>query len=706
MVKFFSSRRSIAAMLLLLIPLFSFGQMTEEQLNELLKTGSEQLMVSENSRLMQEDLFYQAEKIADKLLTIKPESANYNYRKGFLRMKIDSDSKGAIPYLEKAVLNTDLNFDAYGVSEKSAPVDAYYHLATCYHLDENIDKAVEMYNKFIANSKSKSELVPIAKLNISQCNVAKTLMAKPNDANLKNLGENVNTSFPDYSPVISLDGSSLYFTSKRPWTNGESDKYRSPSNNYFPEDVYVSYMNTEDSSFMKAKRLEFCSPKRNEATVAVNADERKIYLYQDSTGSGDIYFSDFYASKFNDIEKLKEDKINSKYWETHCMVSDDRSVLFFASDRPGGFGGLDIYMMVRTADSTWTNPINLGAKVNTKYDEDAPFISIDNKRLYFSSNGEKSMGGYDVLMSDLTSDGNWSESVNLGYPLNSTANDIYYTTTIDGSRGYMTSNRKNGYGKNDIYEIFNSYLGVNNLAVFKGLIKTTDNTPLPEDFAINIQLTCNDCDDYEKNRTIYPRLRDGMFMTGLKPCKTYNIVYFNASDNNKMYEETFTTECNLNYQEISRELLLDVEKRQLIFPKDIPATIIETVEINTFENLEFKYYFEYNKNKLFTNKGKLKDFVKDVDRQFKAGRNKMTINIYASASKVPTTTYETNENLTKIRAENMKYDLIEYFEGNSLTKGKVVVTIVTATVDGPEYENDYKNKKKYEPFQFVSLKTE
>ena len=689
-----------------LSPLSLLAQKDDDQLKDLLNNGSEQLLVSENSRMMQEELFYSAEKIADKLLSLKPESANYNYRKGFVRIKIDNDASGAIPYLEKAILNTDINYDAYGVSEKSAPIDAYYHLATCYHQLLDIDKAVSMYNKFISNSSSKSELVPVAQMNVVQCGIARELMANPSYGALKNLGSAINSADPEYAPVISLDGSSLYYTSKRSWQNGESDAFRSVLNNYYPEDIYVSYLNMQDSTFLQSKRMDFCSAKRNEATVAVNSDERKIYLYQDSTGAGDIYFSDFFASKFNDIQKLDNENINTKYWETHCMTSHDGNFIFFASDRPGGFGGLDIYMMAKTIDGSWTKPINLGSKVNTPYNEDAPFISIDNKKLYFSSNGPKSMGGYDILMSDLSANGTWSDAVNLGYPLNTPSNEIYYTTTIDGTRGYLASNREGGFGNTDIYEIFNKKLGVKNMAVFKGTIKTTDGSPLPEDFVVNMKIICDDCDDYDKNRTIYPRLRDGLFMTSLQPCKNYKIVYFNASDNKEMHSETFATECDKNYQEIVRDLLLDVQKRQLVFPKIEEAIEIAEVEVSTFENLQFKQVFEYNKNKLFTNKGKLKDYVKDIDKQFKKGREKVTIKIYSSASKVPTTTYETNEKLALLRAENMKYDLIEYFENNELTKGKVVVTIVSAVVDGPEYENDYKNKEKYEPFQYVTLKTE
>lgn len=694
------------SILLLICLFFSYeanSQMTDEQVFQLIKNGSESQLVSENSRMMQEGFLYHAEMLADKLLTMKNQSSNYNYRKGYLMLEIRKDYEGAIPYFEKAILDTDPNFDAYGVGEKSAPVDAFFHLGTCHHLNENIDKAVEYYTKFIASSKPKSELIPEAKLRLIQCTNAKEAIANPVNVTLKNVGGNVNSKFPEYSPVISLDGGSLYFTSRRPWQDGSTETFRDPSINQYPEDVYVSYMDF-DSSWIDPTRLDFCLPKRNEATIAVSTDERRIYLYEDSTGAGDIYYSDFYSDKFNDIVKLDDDKINTKYWETHCMVSPDRSRLFFTSDRPGGLGGRDIYMCYRNADSTWSNPVNLGPKINTPYDEDAPFVSVDNKMLYFGSNGAKSIGGFDILVSDLLDNGTWSESRNIGYPFNSTNDDLFYTTTIDGLRGFLTSFRKDGYGEKDIYEIQNDFLGIKLLAVFKGVIKTLDGSPLPEDFAINIKLTCQDCETADKNRTIFPRLRDGMFMTGLKPCKTYKIAYFNASDNKTMYEESFTTECDRVYQEVYRELILDVPNRKIIVPE--PVIELDPVIATTFKNLEFMHYFDYNKNKLFVDKGKLKDFVNEVEAQLKEGRSAITINVYSSASHVPTKTYETNENLTKIRAENMKYDLITHFENNPEFKGKVNVVIVTAIVDGPDYVKDSRNQKKYRPYQFVGLKTE
>lgn len=682
----------------------ALAQPTEQDVRNFALTKSEQEIVTENSRMMQDGFLYFAEILADKLVSLNANSSNYNYRKGFVHQKLTGDFEKSLPYMKIAVKNTDPNYDAYSAKEKSAPTDAYFHLASLYHLNEDIDSAKYYYQEFINVSKKTSELIGVAKLRLIQCDVAKQLMSQPVNARLKNIGSGVNTEYPEYSPVVSLDGSSLYFTSRRQWSNNETEKFKDYGVNQYPEDVFLSYMDF-DSSWVEAKLLNFCLPKRNEATMAVSTDERRIYLYEDSTGSGDIYYTDFYASKFNEIEKLNNDKVNSPYWEPHAMVSPDRSRMFFTSDRPGGYGGRDIYMSLRKADSTWGTPVNLGSKINTSFDEDAPFVSVDNNMLYFSSNGEKSMGGFDVLVCDLLPDGTWSESRNIGYPFNSTNDEIYYTTTVDGLRGYLTSVRKGGFGEKDIYEIHNDFLGVKNIAAFKGVVRTSDGSPLPEDFALTFKLFCDDCEDDNKTRVLFPRLRDGMFMTGIKPCKTYTITYYNSNDNTVMLEETFMTECKPEYQEIYRELILNMPERTLSYPVDT-TQVIDPVDVSTHKNIEFIHYFDYNKNKLNVRDGELKAFVKEVENQLKEGRQRITINVYSSASQVPTKTYETNEKLTQIRAENMRYDLSTYFEGIPEYTGKVNVVIVTAIVDGPEYVKDAKNKKKYKPYQFVGLKTE
>ena len=192
-----------------ILPILSYGQVTELEVREMVQSASEQELVVQSSRMMQERFYYLSEIIVDKLLTIKPESSNYNYRKGYLVIDSRQDYMEAMPYFEKAILNTKKNYDMYSAREESAAMDAFYHMAKCHHLNQDIPKAREFYKKFIESSAKKSELVAMAQLGLVQCDVAQYNIGHPKTAIVKNIGNVVNTDMPEYSPVVSLDGTSL-----------------------------------------------------------------------------------------------------------------------------------------------------------------------------------------------------------------------------------------------------------------------------------------------------------------------------------------------------------------------------------------------------------------------------------------------------------------------------------------------------------------
>lgn len=526
----------------------SFGQMTRQELRKFLNEASEQELLMESSSMTQEYFYYNAEIIVDKLLTFQPESPNYNYRKGYLIINSRKDFTAALPYLEKAIKDVSKNFDMYSTKEQSSPPDAYYHMGACYHLDEQLDKAKEYYQLFIDNSLRKSELIPVAELNKVQCDVAKYQMDNPKSVEVNNIGNIVNTEMPDYAPAISLDGGSLYFTSRRPWTDNSTEIFRDPRLNNYPEDIYVSYLDS-DIQWTSPEKLEFCDGRMNEATISVSADEKRIYIYQDAAGGGDIYYSDFAQNEFNQLQELPFKGVNSSSWETHCSMTPDGQNMYFVSNRLGGYGGRDIYRIVRLPNGNWSDPQNLGPEINTPYDEDSPFIAVDNKTLYYSSNGSKSMGGFDVFVSFRDEMNNWSSSVNMGYPINSTGDDIFYTTTFDGLRGYLSSFRKKGYGDIDIYEIKNEYLGNQGLSTLKGKIITTDGSPLPEGIAVKIE--CTNCDG---ENIINPRIKNGTYFSLLARCSNYEVTFLD--DDKILAKSTLNTRCDTENENLERDHII------------------------------------------------------------------------------------------------------------------------------------------------------
>ncbi len=348
-------KKSYLLLIFSLVQLVLFGQKTKEEMTKFLNSSTEQELLFECSSMIQEYYYYNAEKIVDKLLTIQPENSNYNYRKGYLIINSRKDYVSALPYLKKAIKDVSKNFDMYSTRENSAPPDAYYHIGSCYHLDENIAKAKEYYQLFIDNSLKKSELIQVAQLNLAQCDVAKHEMDNRKSTEVNNLGKVVNTSMAEYAPAISLDGGSLYFTSRRPWADDSSEPFRDPRLNNYPEDIYVTNVDS-DMSWTSPEKLEFCKSELNEATISVSADERRIYIYNDASGGGDIYYSDFAKNQFEDIKEFTNKGVNSKSWETHCSVTPDGRDLYFVSDRPGGYGGRDIYRIVKLPNGSWSEP--------------------------------------------------------------------------------------------------------------------------------------------------------------------------------------------------------------------------------------------------------------------------------------------------------------------------------------------------------------
>ncbi len=534
-------------LLFILMPLLSIGQMTELEVRKLANTATEQEIVMLSSEMIQQNFLVHADILVDRLISLKPDNPNYNYRKGYIAINSRSDFAGAIKYFKKATLGVKKNFDIYSHKETGAPFDVYYYLGKCYHINDDLEKAREFYNLFLANSNKNSANIANSQLGLSQCDVAEREFKNPKSAIVKNVGKAINGPGPDYAPVVSLDGNSIYFTSRRKWDDRLETQFRDPMLYNYPEDIFVSYADFE-GDWTEPTRLEFCVDSLNEATISVSSDERRIYVYQDITGAGDIYYSDIMENdRFGDIAQLPHGEVNTEYWETHCTITPDGQNMYFASDRPEGYGGRDIYRIVKLPNGEWSKAQNMGPEINTPYDEDSPFIAVNNKTLYYSSNGETSMGGFDVFVTFRDDQNAWATPTNMGFPINSTGDDIFYTTTIDGLKGYLSSFRKGGYGEKDIYEIQNDYLGNNPISSLKGQFLMIDGTPVPNN--VSVKIRCLNC-KIPAEKEINPRIKSkSMFFAVLKRCKDYEVDYF--QNGTLLRTEKLVTNCNSENEEIN-----------------------------------------------------------------------------------------------------------------------------------------------------------
>lgn len=544
----------------IVLQLAAFGQLSNADIEALVKDPNTSKLLKTNSELLLNGAFKQSAILAEELVRREPENANFQYRLGYAYLQYHHEIEKPINHLKIATQRTAKRYDSSSEKETNAPYDAIYYYGWALHRAEKVDEAVLEYRKFLELADKKNVLYPYAELKLQQCAVARELLVNTSNDKLRNLGSVINSEGPDYSAVVALDGSALYYTSRRMWPDSSNASYLDPQTNNYLEDIYVSFLDVDDE-WSEPLMMDFCKPDQNEATVSVSIDERRIYLYNDITGNGDVYFTQFLRGKFNDISLVEKNGVNTKDWEPHLMVSPDGNTLFFVSDRDGGIGGRDIYRIVKLPDGRWSEPMNLGPKINTPFDEDAPFVAIDNKTLFFASNGPKSMGGFDLFISILDENGEWSDPINMGSPINSTGDDAFYTTTADGLTGYITSFRKGGMGHLDLYEVQHVDRMTDNIAVLKGQIFVKDDKPLPEDIAITLK--CLNCDKAE-SRTVFPRLRDGVYFSKLEKCKEYEASYSYENGNNVFHTERFKTNCENEYEEIYRPVLLILDEMKIV----------------------------------------------------------------------------------------------------------------------------------------------
>ncbi|MES2591998.1 MAG: OmpA family protein [Bacteroidota bacterium] len=350
----------------------------------------------------------------------------------------------AIPFLEKALkLNPEID------------PQAHYLLGRAYHLDMQWDKAIAEFKTFQKSlnhgDAEETALIADADKHIEECQTGKELVKTPIRVFIDNAGPEVNSQYPDYGSLISADESVLLFTSRRANTTGGR---MDPGINEYFEDIYMSVQ--KDGKWSTAVNM---GPPVNtddhDANAGLSADGQKFLIYI-GKNNGDLYESELKGAVWSKPERMNKN-INTDFHESSACYSPDGKSVYFVSNKPeGSIGGGDIYVSSKDEKGKWGKAVNLGAPVNTKGNEEGVFIHPDGKTLYYSSNGRKTMGGYDIFKS-VYENGQWSEPVNLGYPVNTTDDDVYFVISASGKHGYYASFNEKGFGEKDIYIV--TFLG-------------------------------------------------------------------------------------------------------------------------------------------------------------------------------------------------------------------------------------------------------
>ncbi|MGZ3864885.1 MAG: OmpA family protein [Bacteroidia bacterium] len=472
---------------------------------------------------------------------------NLHYKIGYCYLKDHTTIDKAVFFLEKASMFISPDYeDSY--EEKKAPLITIKLLGNAYHKKEKFDLAISAYKKFkkrsISSGSKDSGILRETDREIEMCHIAKKLVAAPLNVKIQNMGKRVNSPYPDYAPVFTADQSTMIFTSGRPGNVG-GKTYN--GGKYF-EDIYIS--TKTDSGWGEAKNIgPPINTVGNEASVGISADGQEILIYKDDYGDGNIYSTSLKGSNWTVPKKLNA-HINSKSWEPSAFITPNGNTLYFVSDRPGGMGGRDIYKSEKNARGEWGKAINLGSPINSQFDEDAPYLHPDGITLYFSSNGHKTMGGFDIFQSKLVNNTTWSDPVNVGYPINSTGDDVFYVVSPDKKTAYYTSMRDGGYGEKDNYIITFPEPEESPLTLQKGAVLDTNNIA-----AKDVKITVTDNESQEVLGEYHPNEKTGKYLFILKPGKNHNIYYEAAGY--LFYSQNVTTPNDSDYNEIIKSVKLE-----------------------------------------------------------------------------------------------------------------------------------------------------
>lgn len=369
------------------------------------------------------------------LLRLFPNNNKLNYRIGICYLNTPGQKELSINYLEKAITDINPKYKERSIKETGAPMDAYFYLGNAYRVNNKLEKAIETYTYFKENLDEKVYEIHIVEHEIRTCHNAIKLQKTPLYISYTNLGGTINTRRSDILPVVSGDEQTLVYTQKLAFYDAV----------FFSEKVNGKWTNPINLTPDFHIDQDFYSS-------SLSYDGKTLYLYKNDDYDGNIYTSKYVEGRWQPVEKLN-DNINTKYWESHACETKDGKSLYFTSNRKDGHGGLDIYKSVKDSLGQWGAAMNLGPNINTEYNEETPFISEDGKTLYFSSYGHFNIGGYDIFYSSLFENNEWSTPLNMGYPINTPDNDLFYQPVGEGNYAYYSMFSESGFGDMDIFRL-------------------------------------------------------------------------------------------------------------------------------------------------------------------------------------------------------------------------------------------------------------
>ncbi len=419
-------KNQLLSLVLLLLSLSAFSQ-NQKDIKEAFLDGEYFLAYDE---------YIDALPFYKKVYDVNPENANINYKLGLCYLNIPGQKSQAIPYLLKAVKNVSADYKEGNYKEVSAPVDAYFFLGNAYQIQNNLVDAEKNYKIYLGYlDPSDTTNINFVNQNILSCQYASEIIENRVYFELKNIGKVINTASNDFDAVVSGDGTTLVYISSLK----------------FYDALFYSRKNSKGEWGFPVNITPDIKSDGDYYPTGISYKGDSLLLSRNDNFNSDLYISVIKDGQWTPATKLGGN-INSKFWESHASFSKDGKTIFFTSNRAGGHGGLDIYKTEIQSDGTWGKPVNLGPTINSQFNEETPFISDDMKTLFFSSQGHKTMGGFDIFSSEIGANGQWQEPENIGYPINSTDDDLFFIPMNNGIGGYFSfAGGDPNYGQNDIY---------------------------------------------------------------------------------------------------------------------------------------------------------------------------------------------------------------------------------------------------------------
>ncbi len=415
--------------------------------------------------------YFGALRIYRKLYENNKEHAMLNFRMGKCFIELNE--------MDTALFHLK---ESYRIDPLISNNEIHFLFGKAYQYLGDLENALNSYYTYKVSLNPRQAERHIVNVHIRQCSTAKELMKNPVNVQVKNLGKNINSKYTDACPSISADSRTLIFTSRRPENTGGAID---PFVEEYYDDVYISTWDEETKTWSPAQNIGApINTEAHDANMSISPDGNKIFIYKNILGetkSGDIYVSERKPTgEWGEPKPFAKDNkyINTTYFESSACITADGKTMYFVSEREkDGFGHGDIYVTHKEGKE-WTKPENLGPVINSEGDEIGVYIHSDGKTLFFSSDGHNTMGGHDIFMSVLNNDGTWSEPINMGYPINTTKEEIHFVFSTDRKTAFLSSSRNGGMGKMDIYMVNMAYYFRNNKLIDDNLVSTITGPPL------------------------------------------------------------------------------------------------------------------------------------------------------------------------------------------------------------------------------------